>query len=382
MNDARTDDAPTVEQAVFRDVVGHFTSGVTVITAEHAGRRFGVTASAVSSLSMDPPMLLLCLNRQRTANDAVRSSGAFAVNILSENQGEIAAQFAASHPDKFRNIRVTSGQRDVPLIADSLAVLECTVREYVDVATHTVFFADVRAAHANQGSPLAYFRGRFGRFAEELDDTVYREIRDRVLSRTVPLGESVTVEGMAAQLDVGAAPVFRALQQLRSEGLLTSHPDHGFAVTPITVRTAWEAYDGRASIECGVIDQVGRGATPEQLATLRAAAEATLPWIREDRFVDVDRYVAANTAFHEALVELAGNASLLAAYRRLALPTVMSQALHGVEATLDRFTTDHVEIVELLEAKDLDGARALVLEHTAAGKERVRLALMAAGGSY
>ena len=79
---------------------------------------------------------------------------------------------------------------------------------------------------------------------------------------------------------------------------------------------------------------------------------------------------------------LAANPSLLVAYRRLSLPTVMSQALHGVEETLDRFTADHVGIVDLLASRDLEGARALVLEHTEAGKNRVRLAISAAGGRY
>ncbi|RBY78773.1 GntR family transcriptional regulator [Geodermatophilus sp. TF02-6] len=382
MTGLNTTTAPCVDQAVFRDVVGHFTSGVTVITTRHGGEQFGVTASAVSSLSMDPPMLLVCLNRRLPTNEAVRSSGVFAVNILSEDQGELATQFATRHPDKFRDVPLAEDRLGVPVLADALASLECSVRECVDVATHSVFFAEVRRAHATPGSPLAYYRGNFGRFAEALDDSVYRELRERVLSRSLPLDESITVDGMADQLDVGRAPVFRALEQLRSDGLLTPHPDRGYTVTPITVASAWEAYDARASIECGVIDQVGRTLTAEQLTRLRAAAEGTLPWIRGGRFIDVEGYVTANAAFHETLVDLAGNSALLVAYRRLALPTVMSKALHGVEETLDRFSADHVAVVELLQEGDIEGARALVLEHTEAGKERMRIAITRTGGSY
>ena len=382
MTGSHTTADASVDQAVFRDVVGHFTSGVTVITTRHGGEQFGVTASAVSSLSMDPPMLLVCLSRRLPTNEALRTSGVFAVNILSEDQGELATQFATRHPDKFRDVPLAEGRLGVPLLADALASLECSVREYVDVATHSVFFAEVRTASATPGSPLAYYRGSFGRFAEALDDSVYRELRERVLSRALLLGESITVEDLAAQLDIGRASVFHALQQLRSDGLLTPHPDRGYTVTPITVTSAWEAYDARASIECGVIDQVGRTLTADQLTTLRATAEGTLPWIRGGRFVDVEGYVSANTVFHEALVELAGNSALLGAYRRLALPTVMSQALHGAEETLDRFAADHVAIAEMLQAGDVDGARALVLEHTEAGKERVRIAITQAGGSY
>jgi len=381
-SDAAISAPATVDQAAFRNVVGHFTSGVTVITTRYDGNQFGVTASAVSSLAMEPPMLLVCLNRRLPTNEAVRASGVFAVNILSEDQGELATQFATRHPDKFRNVALRDGSLDVPVLADALAALECSVRECIDVATHSVFFAEVRTACATPGNPLAYYRGSFGRFAEALDDSVYQELRERVLRRALPLGESITVDDLAAELDVGRAPVFRALQQLRSDGLVTPHRDRGFTVTPITVSSAWEAYDARASIECGVIDQVGRALTAEQLTRLRTAAEGTLPWIRGGRFIDVEGYVAANTTFHEALVELAGNSALLAAYRRLALPTVMSQALHGVEETLDRFSADHVAMVELLQDGDHEGARALVLEHTEAGKERVRIAITKAGGSY
>jgi flavin reductase (DIM6/NTAB) family NADH-FMN oxidoreductase RutF/DNA-binding GntR family transcriptional regulator len=375
--------APTpLDRTVFRDVVGHFTSGVAVITTQHGEQRFGVTASAVSSLSMDPPMILVCLNRKLPTNGAVRASGAFAVNILGEHHGELATQFATSHPDKFRGVTLTEGSLGVPVLADALAHLECRVRECVDVATHSVFLAEVTTASAKSGSPLAYFRGNFGRFAETLDDSVYRELRERVLYRRFALGEALTVEALAAGLDVGPATVFRALQQLRSEGLVSPHPDKGHTVTPITVQAAWEAYDARASIECGAIDQIGEALTVSQLADLREAAEGTLPWIRNDRFVDVDRYVSSNTRFHEALVSLTGNVALLQAYRRLAMPAVMAKALHGTEETLDRFTADHVQLVDLLEAGDLPAARALVRDHSDAGKERVRIAITAAGGSY
>jgi flavin reductase (DIM6/NTAB) family NADH-FMN oxidoreductase RutF/DNA-binding GntR family transcriptional regulator len=373
---------PPLDRAVFRDVVGHFTSGVAVITTRHGDQRFGVTASAVSSLSMDPPMILVCLNRKLPTNAAVRASGAFAVNILGEHHGELATQFATSHPDKFRGVALAQGSLGVPVLADSLAHLECRVQECVDVATHSVFLAEVTSAAARSGSPLAYFRGAFGRFAETLDDSVYRELRERVLNRAFALGEALMVDRLAAELDVGPAPVFRALQQLRSEGLVTAHRDRGHTVTPITVEIAWEAYDARASIECGVIDQIGRSITASQLGRLRSAAEETLPWIRNDRFVDVDRYVSANTCFHEALVALADNTALLQTYRRLAMPAVMSKALHGIEKTLDRFTPDHVRLVGLLEAGDLAGARSLIRDHSDAGKERVRMAITAAGGSY
>src|SRR5712692_11685213 len=94
----------------FRDVIGHFASGVTVITAVHHGESFGTTASAVSSLSLDPPMLLVCMNRQSTTGQAVHAERRFAVNILTEHQAEEAVRFASKGTDKFAGIPVSEGE--------------------------------------------------------------------------------------------------------------------------------------------------------------------------------------------------------------------------------------------------------------------------------
>ena len=371
-----------VDQAVFRDVVGYFTTGVTVITTQDAGRRFGVTASAVSSLSLDPPMLLVCLNRRLPTRDAVTSAGVFVVNILNEDQGELATQFATRSPDKFQGVAVAEGELGVPMLADALAHIECRVAERVDAATHTVFMAEVQTASARPGSPLAYFRGTFGRFAQALDDAVYQELRDRVLDRKVALGEALTADGMAAELDVGRAPVYHALQKLRTEGLVSAHPDKGFVVTPVTVPIAWEAYDARSAIECGVVSQTAGRLTAGQVERLRTAAAATVPWIRDHRFVDFERYLASNTVFHECLVGLGENTTLLQGYRRLAMAGVMSRALRGVSETNDRFVQDHMDIAEAVAHGAVDDARRLILSHGELGKERVRIAIEAVGGEY
>lgn len=155
-----------VDELVFREVVGHFTTGVAVVTTRRGDDRFGVTASAVSSLSLDPPMLLVCLNRRLPTCDAITATGAFAVNILAEGQTDLARQFATRHPDKFRGVRVADGDLRVPMLTDALAHLECRVRERVDAATHAVFLGEVLTARAGGGSPLTYFRGAFGRFVD------------------------------------------------------------------------------------------------------------------------------------------------------------------------------------------------------------------------
>lgn len=147
----------------FREVMGHFASGVTVITTRVGDEPLGTTASAVSSLSLAPPMLLVCLNRDSVTGQGIQRSGAFGVNILRVGQEELARHFARKGENKFAAVPFALGGYGQPLLEDALAHLECRVTEEVAVATHSVFLAEVQTAGARAGTPLAYFRGRFGR---------------------------------------------------------------------------------------------------------------------------------------------------------------------------------------------------------------------------
>jgi 4-nitrophenol 2-monooxygenase / 4-nitrocatechol 4-monooxygenase, reductase component len=147
----------------FREVISHFASGVTVITALHEGRPFGTTASAVTSLSLEPPMLLICMNKQSETGRAVAASGRFGVNVLGAHQVDLAERFAQKGGDKFAGISVTAGKWGEPLFDDALATLECRVAEETTGGTHHVFLAEVESGAARGGAPLAYFKGEFGR---------------------------------------------------------------------------------------------------------------------------------------------------------------------------------------------------------------------------
>ena len=147
----------------FRDVISHFASGVTVVTAVHDGRAYGTTASAVTSLSLEPPMLLVCMNKESETGRAVAGARRFGVNILGAHQIELAERFAQKGGDKFTGVATSPGQWGEPLFDEAVATLECQVAEQTAVATHQVFFAEVVSAAARGGDPLAYFRGRFGR---------------------------------------------------------------------------------------------------------------------------------------------------------------------------------------------------------------------------
>ncbi|HWU11836.1 MAG TPA: flavin reductase family protein [Streptomyces sp.] len=149
----------------FRHVIGHFLSGVTVVTTTLDGTDFGTTASAVTSLCLEPPMVVLCLNRTSSTSQAVSMAGRFALNMLDEDGGPLATRFATKGSDKFDGVGTTRSSAGLPLLPSSLAWLEAEVTEAVTMGTHTVFMGRVLSAEARPGRPLAYFRGRFGRLA-------------------------------------------------------------------------------------------------------------------------------------------------------------------------------------------------------------------------
>lgn len=155
------------DQRLYREVVSHFATGVAVITARHDDVDYGMTASALASLSVDPPTLLVCLSRESVTHEAIHAAGAFGVNILTEAQSEIAKRFAGTdRAQKFHELRVRHGELGQPLLLDALARLECRVAEPVTGGTHTIFLGTVRNAEVDDGAPLIYFRSRFGRFLD------------------------------------------------------------------------------------------------------------------------------------------------------------------------------------------------------------------------
>lgn len=156
----------TCDTELFRRTIGHFATGVTVITTRHGGSDHGMTASAVTSLSLSPPMLVVCINRRASTHDAVSGSDSFVVNVLARDQEQVAHQFARPAADKFAGVGVQDGVLDLPLLRGCLANFECRVTDRTVGGTHTIFLAEVVAAVAYaQRQPLLYYCGRFGRLA-------------------------------------------------------------------------------------------------------------------------------------------------------------------------------------------------------------------------
>jgi 4-nitrophenol 2-monooxygenase / 4-nitrocatechol 4-monooxygenase, reductase component len=153
----------------FRSLVGRFATGLTVVTTHDNGELFGTTASAMTSVSLDPPTLLVCMNKTSVTGQAIARSGHFVVNILSDEQAHVATHFAQKG-SAFDGQAVRTGHRGAPILVDALAVFECRVTDEVTAGTHSIVIGEVEYGHGGDGNPLAYYQGRLGRLA--FDDSL------------------------------------------------------------------------------------------------------------------------------------------------------------------------------------------------------------------
>ena len=148
----------------FRQVLGHFASGVTIVTTcDSEQRPTGLTASAFCSVSLDPPLILICVDHKSQSFPHLRDSGRFAINILHQEHEPLSRRFASTRLDKFDGVAFTLGTLGVPLIDAALGHLECrTVSAHVE-GDHTIFVGHVEAVTVGEGEPLLYYGGRYHR---------------------------------------------------------------------------------------------------------------------------------------------------------------------------------------------------------------------------
>lgn len=151
------------EPADFRKAMGSFAAGVTVVTACHDGRLVGTTVSAFSSVSMDPPLVMVCLKRDSRTLAALSQARTFCVNILAQEQGDLAYRFAKSGADdRFALTAVEAGVCGAPLLAGSVAAVECQLHAAHDGGDHEILVGRVlRVVTDETKTPLVYVRGAF-----------------------------------------------------------------------------------------------------------------------------------------------------------------------------------------------------------------------------
>ena len=155
-----------VDQAHFRQLLGRFATGVTVITARDAdGRPHGMTANSLSSVSLEPPLILLSIDHEASMHGLLVTSPAFAVNILSASQEAVSRRFAQDREERFDGVGYQESPRGLVLLDGALAHLECERVATHEAGDHTILVGLVVAGNANEGRPLCYFRGGYASLA-------------------------------------------------------------------------------------------------------------------------------------------------------------------------------------------------------------------------
>jgi flavin reductase (DIM6/NTAB) family NADH-FMN oxidoreductase RutF len=150
----------------FRRVLGYFATGVTLVTTlDGDARPAGLTASAFTSVSLDPPLVLVCVDHKAQSFPAMVEAGRFAINILRVDQEPLSRRFASTRLDKFDGVPYVVSSRGLPLIVDALAHLECTTVSAHPEGDHTIFVGRVDAGDAAAGQPLLYYRGHYERLS-------------------------------------------------------------------------------------------------------------------------------------------------------------------------------------------------------------------------
>ena len=151
-----------VDKDEFRTALGRFASGVTVVTTrDNEGQPRGLTVSAFASLSLEPPLILICIGKAIALHQVLNEAGGFVVNVLSDKQEAISRRFASREPDKFAGVAYREGVENAPVLDDVLVALECRKKFAFDGGDHTILVGEVEATHVGEGKPLVYFRGGY-----------------------------------------------------------------------------------------------------------------------------------------------------------------------------------------------------------------------------
>ena len=152
-----------VDAAVFRGLLGRFATGVAVVTTRTPdGTAIGMTASSLASVSLEPPLVSVCIDHAAAIHRAILAAPAFVINILEESQEAISRRFAGEHPDRFDGVGYRAGDHGLVLLDDVHAWIECARHQLVEAGDHTIVIGRVTGGAPGEGRPLLYYRGGYG----------------------------------------------------------------------------------------------------------------------------------------------------------------------------------------------------------------------------
>ncbi|WP_284734623.1 flavin reductase family protein [Sphingosinicella terrae] len=150
-----------LDPQLFRRVLGHFCSGIAIITARDGEMPIGFTCQSVFSLSVNPPLVAFSPSRTSSTYRQIREAGAFCINVLAEEQQELSARFACIADDRWSNVDWREGPLGSPMIANSLAWISCRLQAEHEAGDHYLVVGEVVDLAASDGNPLLYFKGSY-----------------------------------------------------------------------------------------------------------------------------------------------------------------------------------------------------------------------------
>lgn len=157
----------TISKDDFRAALGRFASGVTVITSkDKSGWLHGITVSAFSSVSLSPPLILVCIDKNTGSHHAFEEIENFVVNVLREDQQHYSDLFASHLSDKFKQVEYLKTAEGVPVLKDALVNLECRLVNSHDEGDHTIFVGEITKSFVTDGNPLVYFHGNYRKLSD------------------------------------------------------------------------------------------------------------------------------------------------------------------------------------------------------------------------
>lgn len=157
-----------VEPPLFRQLLGRFATGVTVLTtrASPGGEPIGMTASSVASVSLDPPLVLVSVDRRHEMHAALEAASHFVLNVLAADQEALSRRFAADEPNRFGGVGFRPNKQGIAVLDGVLAHIECEKQAVVPAGDHTVFFGLVVGGSVTDRRPLLYYRGGYAGLRE------------------------------------------------------------------------------------------------------------------------------------------------------------------------------------------------------------------------
>ncbi len=162
----------SIDGADFRRVLGHFPTGVTVVTAADENGPAGMAIGSFASVSLDPPLVMFCPGKESGSWLRMKDAGSFCVNVMGEDQGEVCGVMASRAEDKFEGIDWTTDVTGAPVIPGSLAVMDCELHAIHDGGDHDIVVGLVKSLWTapdledNPRGPLLFFQGRYGQFQD------------------------------------------------------------------------------------------------------------------------------------------------------------------------------------------------------------------------